>query len=35
VDAPFDFTDLAFDFKRGSTHLREPLLLNSHLRAAA
>jgi hypothetical protein len=35
VDAPFDFADLAFDFRKGNTHRREPLLLNSHLRAAA
>jgi hypothetical protein len=35
VDAPFDFADLAFDFRKGNTHCREPLLLNSHLPTAA
>jgi 5-methylcytosine-specific restriction enzyme A len=34
VDAPFDFADLTFEFKKAKTHRREPLLLNSHLRAA-
>ncbi|MBV9173482.1 MAG: HNH endonuclease [Chloroflexi bacterium] len=35
VDAPFDFGDLAFEFKKGNAHRRELLLLNSHLRPAA
>jgi hypothetical protein len=35
VDAPFDFADLAFDFKRGSLHRRERLLRNTHLQPAA
>lgn len=34
VDAPFDFADLAFDFKKGNLHRREPLLLNTHLQPA-
>ena len=34
VDAAFDFADLAFEFRKGTAKEREPLQLNTHLRAA-
>jgi hypothetical protein len=34
VDAAFDFADLAFEFRKGAAKEREPLQLNTHLRAA-
>ena len=34
VDAPFDFADLTFEFRKGTVKGRESLQLNTHLRVA-